>query len=118
MGFTPRAKLQIQITAICHVTIHLPRDLALPSMALAKSHDSYDKPHSTQHSTGQDQQDAESALRIPPEQLERELVLVGLVGLEDPLREDVPVAISQCARAGVCGILLVPCSWFILGIES
>jgi P-type Ca2+ transporter type 2B len=34
-------------------------------------------------------------------QLERELTLVALVGIEDPLREEVPAAIEACHRAGI-----------------
>ena len=33
--------------------------------------------------------------------LERELVLAALVGIEDPLRREVPAAIAQCQRAGI-----------------
>ena len=33
--------------------------------------------------------------------MERELVLVALVGIEDPLRREVPEAIRQCQRAGI-----------------
>lgn len=34
-------------------------------------------------------------------QLERELTLVALVGIADPLREEVPAAIEACHRAGI-----------------
>ncbi|KAG1672246.1 hypothetical protein FOA52_002948 [Chlamydomonas sp. UWO 241] len=51
-------------------------------------------------------------VQLPPEELvdacelqrdgmEDELVLVGLVGLQDPLRDDVPLAVAQCTRAGI-----------------
>ena len=33
--------------------------------------------------------------------LERGLVLAALVGIEDPLRREVPAAIAQCQRAGI-----------------
>lgn len=34
-------------------------------------------------------------------QLEKELTLVALVGIEDPLRPEVPSAIEACHRAGI-----------------
>lgn len=34
-------------------------------------------------------------------QLERELTLVAIIGIEDPLREEVPAAIEACHRAGI-----------------
>eukprot|EP00798_Chlamydomonas_sp_ICE-L_P028567 gene28567-31727_t len=42
-----------------------------------------------------------TTLRLPADELEQELVLVGIMGLQDPLREDVPGAIAQCQRAGI-----------------
>ncbi|CAD7699211.1 unnamed protein product [Ostreobium quekettii] len=35
------------------------------------------------------------------DQLDRDLVLLGIVGLQDPVRPEVPRAIEQCQRAGV-----------------
>lgn len=44
---------------------------------------------------------------------ERELVLVALVGIEDPLRREVPEAIRQCQRAGITVRMLTGGSrWF------
>ena len=36
-----------------------------------------------------------------PEDIENDLVLVGLVGIMDPLRPGVPDAISKCQMAGI-----------------
>jgi magnesium-transporting ATPase (P-type) len=36
-----------------------------------------------------------------PESVECELVLVGIVGIEDPLRDEVPEAIRVCRTAGI-----------------
>ena len=33
--------------------------------------------------------------------LERDLTLIGLVGIEDPIRREVPAAIRSCQRAGI-----------------
>ncbi|KAG2422496.1 hypothetical protein HXX76_015965 [Chlamydomonas incerta] len=41
------------------------------------------------------------ALKLDPEYLEKDLVLVGLVGLQDPLRPEVPGAVAACSRAGI-----------------
>jgi len=35
-------------------------------------------------------------------ELEKDLTLVGLVGIEDPLRKEVPGAIQDCQAAGIC----------------
>jgi len=35
------------------------------------------------------------------EDLDRELILIGIVGIEDPVRQEVPDAIAQCQRAGI-----------------
>jgi sodium/potassium-transporting ATPase subunit alpha len=42
----------------------------------------------------------------PREQLEHELVLDGLVGLEDPPRTEVPAAIAKCHEAGIKVIMV------------
>ena len=42
-----------------------------------------------------------SLLAAPADQLERELSLVGLLGLYDPPRPEVPEAIRQCHQAGI-----------------
>ena len=34
-------------------------------------------------------------------QLEKELTLVAIIGIEDPLRQEVPAAIEACHRAGI-----------------
>lgn len=38
---------------------------------------------------------------LDPAELERGLTLVGMVGIEDPLRPEVPAAIDACHRAGI-----------------
>ncbi|MEB3255823.1 MAG: cation-transporting P-type ATPase [Synechococcaceae cyanobacterium] len=43
----------------------------------------------------------EGAAQVAPELLEREQVLVGLVGLYDPPRPEVPEAVRQCRQAGI-----------------
>ncbi len=42
----------------------------------------------------------------PAEQQERDMILCGLVGLEDPPRPEVPEAISKCLRAGIKVIMV------------
>ncbi|KAJ9530775.1 hypothetical protein QJQ45_014931, partial [Haematococcus lacustris] len=44
---------------------------------------------------------APSSWPLPAEELETELVLLGVLGLQDPLRPDVQAAIQQCRRAGI-----------------
>ena len=39
--------------------------------------------------------------RLGPEEAERNLTLISMLGLEDPLRDEVPNAIAQCQRAGI-----------------
>lgn len=84
------------------------RDLSLPSHALRQrspgnsasaSASAISVTASTQDTS--DGTEGSTQLKIPADQLERDLVLVGLVGLEDPLRDDVPHAIQQCQRAGI-----------------
>lgn len=43
---------------------------------------------------------------VPREELEEELIYLGMVGLEDPPREEVEEAIAQCHRAGIRVIML------------
>ena len=38
---------------------------------------------------------------LDPAELESELTLIGLVGIEDPIRPEVPAAIDACHRAGI-----------------
>ncbi|GLI63669.1 hypothetical protein VaNZ11_006707, partial [Volvox africanus] len=42
-----------------------------------------------------------ATLSLDAESLEKDLVLVGLLGLEDPLRPEVPAAVAACQRAGI-----------------
>jgi sodium/potassium-transporting ATPase subunit alpha len=42
----------------------------------------------------------------PEEALEQQLVLCGFLGLEDPLRPEVPGAVAECHRAGIQVILI------------
>ena len=42
-----------------------------------------------------------STLSLPPEQLERDLVWVAVLGLEDPPRPEALPAIRLCRRAGI-----------------
>lgn len=35
------------------------------------------------------------------EDLDKDLILIGIVGIEDPVRDEVPDAIAQCKRAGI-----------------
>jgi magnesium-transporting ATPase (P-type) len=41
------------------------------------------------------------AARLPREQVERDLCLLGLVGMVDPPRAEVPAAVASCHRAGI-----------------
>ncbi|HEX9841630.1 MAG TPA: HAD-IC family P-type ATPase, partial [bacterium] len=43
---------------------------------------------------------------VPQEELEHRLVLEGFMGLEDPLRPEVPAAVAQCHRAGIRVVLV------------
>ena len=45
--------------------------------------------------------DGESLDELEAEALERDLTLVAVVGLSDPLRPEVSSAIAQCQRAGI-----------------
>ena len=47
-----------------------------------------------------------TALGATPEQLERDLVLAGLVALHDPPRPEVPAAIARCRSAGIRTIMV------------
>jgi sodium/potassium-transporting ATPase subunit alpha len=40
------------------------------------------------------------------EELERQLVLAGLLGIEDPVREEVPAAVAKCGEAGIDVIMI------------
>lgn len=40
-------------------------------------------------------------LQMPADTFEQKLTLIGLIGLQDPLRSDVPDAIAACHRAGI-----------------
>ncbi|GLC65033.1 hypothetical protein PLESTF_000239200 [Pleodorina starrii] len=42
-----------------------------------------------------------ATLSLDADYLERDMVLVGLLGLEDPLRGEVPAAVAACKRAGI-----------------
>ncbi len=48
----------------------------------------------------------ESARPATAAEAERELVLLGLVGLENPLRPEVPAAVARCRTAGVRVVML------------
>ena len=43
---------------------------------------------------------------LTPETVERELTLIGLVGLSDPVRPEVPQAIDHCLSAGITPIMI------------
>ncbi len=43
---------------------------------------------------------------VPQEELEQNLVLAGFIGIEDPIREEVPAALGQCHEAGINVILI------------
>ena len=45
-------------------------------------------------------------LQYSQDQLEKELVLAGFLGIEDPIREEVPAALASCHAAGVKVILI------------
>jgi Ca2+-transporting ATPase len=45
-------------------------------------------------------------LALPPKQHDFDFELVGLVGLADPVREDVPAAVAECHTAGLRVIML------------
>ena len=46
-------------------------------------------------------QGGEQATPSSPDEVEKDLTLVAVVGIKDPLRPDVPESIRQCERAGI-----------------
>eukprot|EP00299_Pterocystis_sp_00344_P017967 c8989_g1_i2.p1 GENE.c8989_g1_i2~~c8989_g1_i2.p1 ORF type:complete len:1021 (+),score=210.29 c8989_g1_i2:44-3106(+) len=38
---------------------------------------------------------------LPPEQIEKDLILLALIGIKDPVRKEVPPAVASCKRAGI-----------------
>lgn len=44
--------------------------------------------------------------QVDPEKIEKELQLIGLVGLTDPPREEVKVAIGECKTAGIVPVMI------------
>jgi hypothetical protein len=51
---------------------------------------------------------------LEAETLERDLTLVAVVGLSDPLREEVCDAIAQCQRAGITVRMLTGALFYII----
>ena len=51
----------------------------------------------------------------PSEKLERDLTLIALLGIQDPLRSEVVPAIQQCHRAGITVRMLTGgCTAFVV----
>ena len=48
-----------------------------------------------------DAQSATSGDASAAEQLERDLTLLAIVGIADPIRDEVPAAVAACQRAGI-----------------
>jgi len=49
---------------------------------------------------------SEVALDVEPEDVEKELIFVGLAGIFDPPRKEVPEAIQRCSQAGIKTIMI------------